>query len=189
MISLSAQTDDDADFLRIVRTLLLGCLQNSRPAEVYLIQVRDFFDPKWCYFSGKTLGVLGRSDYTNLTLPPFVPNRILSQHYYRKGQDDGMVYVESEAAPLHIHQHSDENFRRHLRRTTNDGLLCWYSSGSANSKRGSIMVYQVDPKLKWGWHVTYEKRESWRLDRATWIPKTSIEKLSAAGRELAATNG
>lgn len=189
MMSLHTQADDDADFVEVVRALLLGCVKNSRPAEVYVIHVRDYFDPKWCYFSGKTLGALGVSKFKTLTLPPFVPNRVLTQKHYRQDEDRKMGYRESEAAPLHIHQPSDENFRRHLRRTTNDGLLCWYSSGSVDSQRGSVMVYQVDPKLKWGWHVTYEKREGWRLDRATWIPKTSVEKLSALGRELVESSG
>ncbi len=188
MIIIRGHEDDDPGFLDRVRSILAGCLADYRPAEVYLVRIRDWFDYKWCYFSGKRLGALGLSDFCNLTLPPFVPNRVLSQNHYVCASTDGDVYEPSEAPPLHIHQASEANFRRLIRRITNGGAMMWYSSGSRTTGRGSIMIYCVfSPALKFGWHVTLLKKAEWQIDKATFISKSLVDRLSESGARMIAT--
>src|SRR5215469_15633538 len=118
MIEIQLSHEDDPGFIEQVQWILTGCIKQYGPAEVYVIRIRDFFDYKWCYFSGKILGAVGVSDWGNLTLPPFVPNRIISQdHHERVGTSSG-TYGVSDAPPLHKHQSSESNLKRFIRRTT-----------------------------------------------------------------------
>jgi len=181
MISIQRLNEDDPDFLDQVQWIIIGCIGQYRPAEVYVIRIRDFFDYKWCYFSGKTLGALGVSKFCDLTLPSFVPNRVISQdHYHRVGTNLG-VYEASDAPSLHIHQRSEANFKRFIRRTTNDGTAIWFSSGSRATGRGSIMVYNVTPDIKFGWHVTFLKKASWQIGKVTFTSRTLVEALRDSG--------
>jgi hypothetical protein len=181
MDSIPRLHEDDPGFLDQVQWIITGCIGQYRPAEVYVIRIRDFFDYKWCYFSGKTLGALGVAKFCDLTLPPFVPNRVISQtHYDRVGTNRG-VYEASDAPPLHIHQPSEANFKRFIRRTTNDGTAIWFSSASRATGRGSIMVYNVTPDIKFGWHVTLLKKAGWQIGKVTFTSKALVEALRDSG--------
>src|SRR5687767_8062252 len=145
MITIQRLDEDDPGFLDQVQRIVIGCINQYRPAELYVIRIRDFFDYKWCYFSGKTLGAVAVSKLCDLTLPPFVPNRVIAQDHYERVRTKSSVYEVSDAAPLHIRQPSEANFKRFIRRTTNDGTAIWFSSGSRTTARGSMMVYNVTP--------------------------------------------
>jgi hypothetical protein len=145
MISIQRSREDDPGFLDEVQWIVSGCVDEYRPAEVYVIRIRDWFDYKWCYFSGKALGALGVSKFCDLTLPPFVPNRVVAQNHYDPIGTDPGVYEASDAPMLHIRQRSEANFNRFIRRTTNDGTAIWFSSGSMATGRGSMMVSMCHP--------------------------------------------
>jgi hypothetical protein len=188
MITLRTDHNDDPDFLTQVRSILVGCLHEYAPDEVYIIRIRDWFDYSWCYFSGKRLGAIGFSDFRNLTLPPFVPKRVLSQDHYACATTDGNAYASSPAPPLHIHQASESNLRRHIRRVMSDGMMMWFSSGSMATGRGSIMVYSVfSQTLKFGWHATLLKKAEWQIDKTTFTSRTLVEGLRASGSRIIAT--
>jgi hypothetical protein len=91
MITIRKSQEDDPGFIDEVQWIITGCLDQYKPAEVCLIRIRDWFDNKWCYFSGKTLGALGVSKFCDLTLPPFVPNRVIKQDHCTRLQVDGDV--------------------------------------------------------------------------------------------------
>jgi hypothetical protein len=182
MISLHRSDDDDPGFMDQVEWIILGCLTEYKPAEVYTTRIRDWFDYNWCYFSGKTLGALGVSKFADLTLPPFVPKRVLSQYHYDRLSPNLELYTQTDAPPLHIVQESAANFQRFIRRTTNDGTLFWFSSGSAASERGSVMVYHVMPDLKFGWHVTLMKKAEWQIEKVTFTSKPVVEALRKSGQ-------
>lgn len=182
MIPLSRLEEDDPGFMDQVEWILHGCLSEYKPSEIYVTRIRDWFDYRWCYFSGKVLGALGVSNFSDLTLPPFVPKRVISQYHYDCVSPDLELYEQTDAQPLHIQQDSSANFQRFIRRTTNDGTLFWISSGSANSRRGSMMVYHVMPDLKFGWHVTFMKKAKWQIEKVTFISKPVIEALRKSGQ-------
>ena len=181
MITIPKSQEDDPSFVDEVQWIVTGCLDQYKPAEVYIIHIRDWFDYKWCYFSGKTFGALGVSKFCDLTLPPFVPNRVLAQDHYARIQVDGDVYELSDAPPLHIEQTSEANFKRFIRRTTNDGIIIWFSSGSILTGRGSIMVYNVTPNIKFGWHVTFVKKVKWQIEKVTFTSMSLIKSLRDSG--------
>lgn len=182
MITLQRTQEDDPGFLDQAEWIVAGCVDHYSPAELYVIRIRDWFDYKWCYFSGKALGAVGVSKFCDLTLPPFVPNRVIAQQHYNRVAIK--KYELSNASPLHIRQRSEENFKRFIRRTTNDGTIIWFSSGSRATGRGSIMVYNVSPEMKFGWHATFLKKAKWQLEKATFTSKALVEALrdSGAGR-------
>jgi hypothetical protein len=184
MIAIQLSHEDDPGFIEQVQRILVGCIKQYRPAEVYLIRIRDFFDYKWCYFSGKTLGAIGVSKFCDLTLPPFVPNRVISQDHYEHVVKNSVIYEVSDAPPLHKHQPSEANFKRFIRRTTNDGTAFWFSSGSRRSGRGSMMVYNVTPDIKFGWHITLLKKTAWQIEKVTFTSKALVEALRSSGSSL-----
>ena len=187
MITIRRAHDDDPGFLLHVQSILVGCLYEYSPAEAYVIRIRDWFDYKWCYFSGKALGAIGVSDFRNLTLPPFVPNRVMSQDHYVRAATDTNAYESSEAPALHIHQASGANKQRFIRRTMNNGAMMWFSSGSMTTGRGSIMVYSVfSSNLKFGWHITLMKKCEWQIDKVTFTSRSLVEGLRDLGSRMIA---
>lgn len=182
MIPLHRSDDDDPGFMDQVEWLVLGCITEYKPTEVYITRIRDWFDYKWCYFSGKTLGAVAVSKWADLTLPPFVPKRVLSQYHFERVSPVLELYEQTDAPPLHIHQESAANFQRFIRRTTNDGTLFWFSGGSAESGRGSVMVYHVTPDLKFGWHATFMKKTEWQIEKVTFTSKPVVEALRVTGQ-------
>jgi hypothetical protein len=181
MITLQRLPDDDSGFLEQMQWIIFGCLGQYQPAELYVIRIRDFFDYKWCYFSGKKLGAAGVSSFGDLTLPPFVPNRVISQDHYDRVGTSGDVYKASDSAPLHILQPSEANFKRFIRRTMNNGTAIWISGGSRATGRGSIMVYNVTPEIKFGWHATFLKKAGWQIEKVTFTSKALVEGLRDSG--------
>ena len=117
----------------------------------------------------------------SFTLPPFVPNRVIAQEHYDRVATNNDNYELSNAPPLHIRQRSEENFKRFIRRTTNDGTIIWFSSGSRATGRGSIMVYNVSPEMKFGWHATFLKKARWQIEKATFTSKALVEGLRDSG--------
>jgi len=186
MVTLQRLHDDDDGFLDRAQWIVSGCLSAYKPAEVYIIRIRDWFDYKWCYFSGKIIGAVAVSKFMDLTLPPFVPNRVVSQEHYVCRA--GSAYEPSDAPPLHIRQTSEANFKRLIRRTTNDGTAIWISTGSKVCARGSVMVYNVSPDIKFGWHVTFLRKADWKIEKVTFNSKAVVEGLLKLGssRQLAA---
>jgi hypothetical protein len=181
LIPIQRLDEDDPDFFDQVRCIATGCIDHYEPSEFYVIRIRDFFDYKWCYFSGKMMGAIGVSRFCDLTLPPFVPNRVLSQLHYERIEASRDVYKASPALPLHLHQRSAANFTRFIRRTTNDGTVIWLSSGSHVTGRGSMMVYHVTPDIKFGWHVSFLKKAGWQIDKVSFTSKAIIEALRDLG--------
>jgi hypothetical protein len=181
---LNQLREDESGFLEQVQWMVNGCVNEYKPSELYVIHIRDFFDYKWCYFSGKIMGAVGISKFCDLTLPPFVPNRVLSQDHYKRTGTNGHFYEASPAAPLHVRQSSEANFKRFIRRTTNDGTVLWYSSGSRMTARGSVMVYNVTSKIKFGWHVTFLKKAVWQIEKVTFSSKALVQSLLDSGSNL-----
>ncbi|MEO6033908.1 MAG: hypothetical protein ABIQ35_01505 [Verrucomicrobiota bacterium] len=181
MITIKSLPEDDPSFIAEVEWIIAGCLGEYKPKEVYVVRIRDVFDYKWCYFSGKTLGALGVSNFRDLTLPPFVPNRVLDQDHYDRVLADDDDYELSDAPPLHIRQNSEANFKRFIRRTTNDGTIIWFSSGSGSVGRGSFMAYHVSSNIKFAWHVTFLKKKGWQIQKVRFTSKALVEGLRDLG--------
>ena len=186
MITIRSTQDDDPAFLCHVRSIFVGCLYEYSPAEAYVVRIRNWFDYRWCHFSGKSLGALGVSIFaTSHCLPSC---RIAScPRITTSAATDSNAYEPSDAPPLHIHQRSEANQRRFIRRTMNNGAMMWFSSASMATGRGSLMVYCVfSSNLKFGWHITLMKKAEWQIDKVTFTSRPLVEGLRDLGSRMIA---
>ena len=93
--------DDAADFIAEVQGLVDGLLRHYAPRTVVLIKIDNFFGSRWLRFSGKALGALGVWK-KRLNVPPFVPNRVVSQLTFAGPLYDEAVRIVTETRKASI---------------------------------------------------------------------------------------
>jgi len=167
----STQSDDPA-FVRLVASILNSAVAESTPDIVTVIQIKNWFDKKWLKFSGKVLGAFGIWK-SELTVPPFHPNRVISQTVSRL--TDGQ-YEEFEAPPLHVLQPSSANLCRKMRQQTDSGVFAWWTSNTVENDQGSLMVYTQIEDESVTWFLGFKKTDDWKINKKIGITDAIIEK-------------
>src|SRR4051794_12954234 len=97
MIDLGTAPDDDRGFIELISRLIAGAATTHRPLDLLIYKIDNWFDHKWLGFSGQTLGALGVWARP-LTLPPFVPNRVIRGWHYQR-EEVGGGYRELGSPP------------------------------------------------------------------------------------------
>ena len=172
MPSIAAMKEDDASFLALVNRVVDRTIQKFHPADIFLVRTDHWFDSKWHGFSGKVLGAAGVSN-CRLTIPPFVPNRVVSQETYSLDEGSGS-YGHTDAPPLHLAQPSRQNLTRLIDRLTRSGVFIWFSGGSDQADTGSIMVYVVAGDSQNSWYVSFRKGTTWQINRVIGLSKSEL---------------
>ncbi len=162
MITIHRSHGDDPGFLDQVEWIVTDRVDQYKPAELYVIRIRDWFDYKWCYFSGKAVGAVGVKKFCDLTLPPFVPNRVIAQEHYDRVATNNDNYELSNAPRLHI--------------ATNGGIL--HST--------VIRIMKTKTKNPTAVRETTAKRLASRAAQADQIAKTARLQARQAKREMKA---
>lgn len=150
-IPIFGDETDDETFTEIVSDVVNGMLLDAKVAGISVVKIRDWFGPKWLGFTGKKLGAFGVHDFP-VAIPPFHPNRVLSQRFYAY-HSNSLTY-EKIWPPfrLHIHQHSEDNFERRLYKYFRSGAFAWYSSDSARTGQGALMIYvTIEKNIRCGY--------------------------------------
>jgi len=80
-VELPADDTDDPEFSGLVAQIITGAVVTHRPPRACIFKIDHWFDHKWLAFSGKVVGAAG-SWRKQLTVPPFVANRIVEQLFY-----------------------------------------------------------------------------------------------------------
>jgi hypothetical protein len=163
------EQDDAHDFVALVEQSVNGILRQNAPLSLVLIKVDNWFGPKWLGFSGKMLGAFGAWQ-PKLTIPPFVPNRIVSERRF-------VAPVYSEAAmhrPIHLCIPSKIARTRSVSEVAPGAALVWFSGDSKKSARGSVMAYVPAGESYWSLYVGYTKRESWRVVKTLELIQPSV---------------
>src|SRR5690349_2642154 len=147
--------DDDQEFIGIVSRILSASIALYRPSEIFVVHIDNWFDVKWRAFSGKILGALGVWK-KGLTIPPFVPNRVRIERHFTWEESCG-EYVARDieavvAARLHRRQLSFQNLNRDIRHISDSAIFFWYSGASAQSGRGSVMLYRIEDGETSSWY-------------------------------------
>jgi len=169
--------DDAAGFVTAVDQVVAGCLREYSPASLILIKIDNWFGPRWLGFSGKIMGTLGVR-WRQLTIPPFVPHRVISQRRFEMPS-----YEEVDAGePLHVRQTSAEAMERNVSEVVPDTALVWYSGNSGSAGRGSVMVYppRVYPSgadAKKIWYAEWQLNKAWHLSLAKGIKPAELQRL------------
>jgi hypothetical protein len=187
-VRILAEADDALPRIDKVQSLTVGLLQTYAPQSLILIKVDNFFSLRWLRFSGKALGAVGIWK-KQLTIPPFVPNRIVSQQSFVGRNFD-------EPAPskaIHIQTRSMKALQRYTADVVDGAMVVWYSGQSNDSTQAAMMAHIPTPDGYWPIYVRWVQRESsWRVIETLEINSTDVERLSriqTARESDAAANG
>lgn len=161
MIEIGTAAQDDPAFLARVETVAMR-VARLRPRRIYVLRIDNWFGKRWVGFAGKLLGALGVNYRAELTIPPFVPNRVLDQTCYELTEAGEYVAVDS-GAPVHIAQTSSASFRRKVSELFPDGALIWFSSNSKTNRRGSILAYVPAGGAHEAWFAEFRGDPEWRV--------------------------
>jgi hypothetical protein len=175
LVELSVESTDSPEFIFLVETLAKGLLRFHAPEALFVVKIRNWFGPKWLHFSGKGIGLVPVWK-EKLTIPPFVPNRVISQRKF-----DGPTYAEADpGTPLHL----DIPARRALLRSAADvaprAALMWYCSNSKDTGRGAVMAYVPKAESYEVWYAGWQGPD-WRLMVAREISVEALSKLHELG--------
>jgi len=165
MIDLHETFTDDSDYIEKVRALVLGAVVWCKPQEVYITKIDHWFGERWLAFSGKALGAIGVR-LKKLTLPPFVPSRVVNSVYMKRNEDKG-AYRASEPPRMHLHrwQPSTKNFQRRVDEIAPEGAFFWYTGATAREGRGALMAYLPVGGEHWPWYIEYARQSEWERIR------------------------
>ncbi len=186
MVKLTTKENDDPLFIELVSRILNGAIRCYKPTEIYIVQIDNWFDHRWRAFSGKSVGAVGVWNSV-LTVPPFEPNRVVNQLYYRAEKSNPDVYLLQPSQPLHLHQWSGSNLQRFPKQITESGLFAWYNSGTKNNGVGSLMAYDLGKDVESSWYISFSKDREWKINKVQNISKQEISgmmKLSDAANSI-----
>jgi hypothetical protein len=197
LITVDRAGADDGTFLEHVQRLANGLCRTSAPTALHLIGITSWFDVKWLRYSGKGLvfvnhvadmdgvPIFGTHPLwqSQLTVPPFHPHRVRSQHLYRRLVIDTFIsYVLMPVVrPLHVWQPSTDNVSRRLTDIAPGATCLWYSGDSAMVGRGAIMAYVPGAHDYWTWYVEYRLRGSaWTVGLARGVSPAELQHIESA---------
>jgi hypothetical protein len=163
---------DAAEFVTVVNQVVEGLLCQRAPESLVLVQIDNWFGPRWLHFAGKALGVIGVHSST-LTIPPFVPNRVLSQRKFSApNYDEG-----NSGKPLHKTMKSATAMGRKAAEVAPGQILIWYSGNSDNIGRGSLMAYIPEGDSYRSWYAQWEHSKSWQLAQTKGVEPSELQQL------------
>lgn len=195
-MEILSKQNDDPEFVELVKRVIAGCIDDSFPNTIIVIQIDNWFDYKWLGFSG--IGRVGFPTVVNLdvdtaldefrqdqiTLPPFSPSRVIEEYRFQREVNgeyrahDPLPYLhQKELAP------SSQNLHMRIVDRFDSADLVWFSSNTKQNLRGSVMVYEVKGREVNPWYASFAKEEQWRVLQAKGIPIDQVQSLmrKAAG--------
>ena len=168
---------DAVEFTTAVNQVIDGLLLRYQPPEMIVIQIDNWFGPKWLSFSGVIMPQFGWWKDT-LTVPPFVPGRVVSQRKF-----DAPLYREVESSkPIHRDLSSQAATERRMTTVVPGATVLWYSGNSFSTGRGSMMVYLKVGDTYYPWYAQWEKSKSWKLAQTVEIELADLVALMDLGR-------
>lgn len=183
MFELHTDATDDPGFVSAVNGLLRGAVLITEPRRLTVVKTDNWFGRCWLGFSYKVIGAIGVAHRPPTVIPPFVPNRVVSQSVFTA--DSGGTYRQDPcAADLHVRQTSMDNGRRKLSGLVADSALVWWSGCSAASGRGSVMAYVPAPGGHMGWYVEAKGPAPWRPGYCRGLPRTLVGSACVVSASL-----
>jgi len=176
MISIPLRKNDDPRFLALVRRSVSGSVLSCRPSDVFVIRIDHWFDHKWFAFAGKLLGGLAFHKPQRLTVPPFIPERVVSEDAFKLGIDRAS-YHRTRGPRLHRYQHSGENLSRFIGHISKSAVFIWFSGDTAHEEHGSIMVYSIQGETQGGWYGSFRRRTDWQLHKVQGLSRSELMGL------------
>jgi hypothetical protein len=184
-MDIQPEPDDAIEFVSQVQTCVNGVLFLHKPRELVLINIDNWFGQKWLHFSGKALGAVGvcRGNQ-DLTVPPFVPNRVRSERRFV-----APTYLEVTAQnPVHAAMESQYALHRAMSNIVPGASVIWYSGGSRRAGRGSVMAYLLIEDSFWTWYVELGESRSWGVVTAKGISENEFSAIKKPVNVMPSTN-
>lgn len=184
MINIEFDNTDAEGFREIVNSLVIHGIQSFDPDEISVVRIRDYFDHKWLNYSGSKIEkyitntnpaiqfVLVPHWNKEITVPPFHPNRVLSESFFWK---KGIGSAKREN--LHQIQLTTNNRNNFILKRFDKALCFWISSNSLNSKQGCLMVYEIRDTDVVTWYVCCEDKNGWKVTRTKGIDFDHIQNI------------
>jgi hypothetical protein len=183
--SFRSDPTDDPEFIELVERISVRTFKQGDFDEVFIIEIKNWFDHKWLKFSG-----IGRVPFDSvrdshpqvaldefwrekITFPPFTPNRVLRQQRHPARELD-------RGAPPHDterRKRSCWNLQRRITQYAKSALFVWFSSGTKSNDRGSLMLYQVRDGSVSAWYASFRKVDRWVLHLTKGVTREEIEML------------
>ena len=116
----------------------------------------------------------------NLRIPPFVPNRVVSQRRFRAA---GCEETDS-GKPIHTNVESTVALLRKAATVAPNTALVWYSGSTSATGRGAVMVYLPVAGSYWSWYAGWQKQGTWRLIETRNIKRDELLRLIEHEKEV-----
>jgi len=171
MVELPTSREDAAPFTTRVQAIVRGLATRYQPEYLITVRIRDWFGPKWVGYTAGTPDAAGEHK-PQISLPPFVPNRVLQQDRFH-----APAYERVDAGPtLARRTLSADVHSLHARAVVPNTVLCWYNDGSAVSGQGALLVYVPRPETWWVWYVGWKSPE-WHPTTLRGISRAELSDL------------
>lgn len=186
---VQSQNDDD-EFIEAIDKLIHTLVKSYERPDLYVVRINNWFDHKWLNFAGNIrvpYSAVGNTEIfagisiwkykKETTLPPFAPNRILSQHFFQAGP--GIIEKKVEQPEMHRNykQRSKLNLNNQLLAYSESGMFVWLSSGTKNIDRASMLVYLTNKDRVGAWYASFNKSERWKVDRTNNVNREILAEL------------
>ena len=175
VMRIPCQENDAAEFVAAVNGVVEGLLSQDAPRELIVVKINSWFGPKWLGFSGIPMQGLAVF-YKALRIPPFVPNRVVSQRRFT-----GLLSDEvGSGEPLHRNVLGRTALKRLASEVAPGAMLLWYSGSTAKTGRGSMMVYQSAGDHYRSWYVQWGQRGSWHSPHTSGLKVQDLLRMLKA---------
>jgi len=181
---IKIESGDANDFIIDLNKIIGKLIDKKEINEVCLIRIKNWFDHKWLNYSGKSVvefrggGGLIDSSLNNewrekITVPPFNPNRVLSELFFRIEPTHNKLFEKN----LYKKKESNENIHNRISAYTKNGMFVWYSSNTEINQKGSLMIYIVqDDNIK-TFYVSFVNSNGWKINQTKDISATELENI------------
>ncbi len=183
--SIRSDSTDDPTFIELVKRIVTCSYHQGDYEEVFIIEIKNWFDHKWLKFSG-----IGRVRFEfsrdghqqvalnefwqeKVTFPPFTPNRVLQQQWHPAGEFKRRTPVHDKKR----RQHSSWNLQKRVTQYADSALFVWFSSGTRLNDRGSVMLYQVCNGEVSAWYASFRKADGWMLHLTKGTTREAVGEL------------
>jgi len=181
---IKIESGDANDFIISLNKIVGKFIDEKDINEICLIRIKNWFDHKWLNYSGKSVieyrggGGLIDSSLNNewrekITVPPFNPNRVLSELFFRIEPTDNKMFEKN----LHTKKDSNDNIHNRISAYTKSGMFVWYSSNTEINQKGSLMIYIVQADNIKTFYVSFVNNNGWKINQAKNISAAELENI------------
>lgn len=159
LIELVPTTDDDPSFLALVQKIVTGALASFELREAFLVHIDNWFDHKWLGWWSSW----EHKDIKVLYVPPFNPNRVVSQKHFICEGDSSQWAFAGEGKPLHRRLPGRRGASgQKLDQFSSSAAFVWYSGNTGINGAGSMMFY-VSGSESYAWYASFRRDLDWAI--------------------------